>query len=210
MTDVLNVTKRDSQGKKAVRRLRETGVVPAILYGHKEANVSLSVPSVELTPVLKHGGRLVELRGAVAEKALIRDLQWDVYGKHILHVDFARVSEHEKVRITVTVELRGDAIGVKNGGIVEQPIHEVEIECPAIAIPEKIVVRITDLQLNSSLTIGDIVPPDQVRILDDADLVVVSCHTPASISDEDGVEAGAGEPEIIGRAAKEDGEDGDK
>ncbi|MDZ4779195.1 MAG: 50S ribosomal protein L25 [Planctomycetia bacterium] len=206
MSDVLNVKKRETQGKKATRRLRATGVVPAVLYGHKEANVTLSVSSTELTPVLKHGGKLVELRGEVTEKALIRELQWDVYGKHVLHVDFARVSEHEKVHVTVPVELRGDAVGVKNGGIVEQPIHEVHIECPASAIPEKIVVRIADLQLNTSLTIGDIVPPDQVKILDDADLVVVTCHTPIDSADEAGG-AGSVEPEIIGRAAKEEGDD---
>jgi large subunit ribosomal protein L25 len=205
MSDVLNVKKRETQGKKATRRLRATGVVPAILYGHKEANVNLSVSSTELTPVLKHGGKLVELRGEVTEKALIRELQWDVYGKHVLHVDFARVSEHEKVHVTVPVELRGDAAGVKEGGIVEQPIHEVEIECPASAIPEKIVVRITDLHLNKSLTIGDIVPPDQVRILDDADLVVVTCHPPMESAEEAG--AGSVEPEIIGRAAKEEGDE---
>ncbi len=206
MSDVLNVKKRETQGKKATRRLRATGVVPAILYGHKEANVNLSVSSTELTPVLKHGGKLVELRGEVTEKALIRELQWDVYGKHVLHVDFARVSEHEKVHVTVPVELRGDAAGVKEGGIVEQPIHEVEIECPASAIPEKIVVRIADLHLNQSLTIGDIVPPDQVRILDDADLVVVTCHPPMDSSDEAGG-AGSVEPEIIGRVAKEEGDE---
>jgi large subunit ribosomal protein L25 len=209
MSDVLNVTKRERQGKKAIRRLRSTGVIPAILYGHKEENVNLSVTGTELAPVLRHGGRLVELRGAVAEKALIRELQWDTYGTHVLHIDFTRVSEHEKVHLTVPVELRGDAVGVKEGGIVEQPIHEVEIECPASAIPDKIVVKIADLHLNQSLTIADIVLPDQVRILDDADLVVVTCHPPIE-SDLEGGKEGGVEPEVIGRAAKEEGEGDEK
>jgi len=204
MSDVLNVTKRETSGKKSRRRLRATGVVPAILYGHKEDNVCLSVSSAELSPVLKHGGKLVELRGAVTEKALIRELQWDTYGTHVLHVDFARVSEHEKVHVTVPVELKGEAAGAKEGGVVEQPIHEVEVECPASAIPEKIIVRINDLPLNGSLTIGDITPPDQVRILDDADLVVVSCHAPQE-APEEAAAPGAVEPEVIGRVAKEEG-----
>lgn len=209
MSDVLNVKKRERQGKKATRRLRSTGVIPAVLYGHKEANVNLAVSGSELAPVLRHGGRLVELRGEVTEKALIRELQWDVYGTHVLHVDFARVSEHEKVHLTVPVEVRGDAAGVKEGGIVEQPIHEVEIECPASAIPEKIVVRITDLRLNQSLTIADIVPPDQVRILDDPELVVVTCHPPVAEVEEAAKEGGV-EPEVIGRVAKEEGEEEEK
>lgn len=206
MADVLNVKKRERQGKKATRRLRSTGVIPAILYGHGEANVNLAVAGAELSPVLRHGGRLVELRGEVTEKALIRELQWDTYGTHVLHVDFARVSEHEKVRLTVPVEIRGEAAGTKEGGIVEQPIHEVEIECPASAIPEKIVVKIADLQLNHSLTIKDIVPPNQVTILDDEELVVVACHLPLEAPEEGAGEGGA-EPEVIGRAAKEEGEE---
>lgn len=206
MSDVLNVKKRERQGKKAIRRLRATGVIPAILYGHGEANVNLAVTGTELAPVLRHGGRLVELRGEVSEKALIRELQWDTYGTHVLHVDFARVSEHEKVRLTVPVEVRGDAVGAKEGGVVEQPIHEVEVECPASAIPERIIVKIADLHLNQSLTIKDIVPPDQVTILDDPELVVVTCHPPLDAAEEGAPEGGA-EPEIIGRVAKEEGED---
>ncbi len=106
--------------------------------------------------------------------------------------------------------VRGEAAGVKEGGIVEQPIHEVEVECPASAIPEKIIVKIADLGLNKSITIGDIALPDQVRILDDADLVVVTCHVPAAASEDTGVEGTGAEPEVIGRAAKEEGEESEK
>ncbi len=101
MSDALNVLERKLHGKRNARRLRHTGSIPAILYGHGEASVPLSVPLDELSAAVRHGSRVVELAGAVKEKAFIRELQWDVYGLEILHVDFARVSEHERIHLRV-------------------------------------------------------------------------------------------------------------
>src|SRR3990172_346594 len=107
MAETLNVKTRETRGKRDARRLRRAGSVPAILYGHGEANHSLAVGADEMAAIVRHGGRVVELKGAVNEKALIRDLQFDTYGIHVLHVDFARVSEHERVEVKVSIELRG-------------------------------------------------------------------------------------------------------
>src|SRR5207248_4574726 len=126
MAESLNVKARKGKGKREARRLRRGGIIPAILYGHGEKNVSLSVPSDELSTAMRHGSRVVELKGAVQEKALIRDMQWDTYGIDVVHVDFARVSEHERVHVKVKLELRGHPIGAKDGGITEQLIHELE------------------------------------------------------------------------------------
>ena len=150
MADVLKVVSRDSRGKREAKRLRRGGSIPAVLYGHGEACVSLSLPSDAFAAAIRHGARVVELSGAVNEKALIRELQWDVYGIDVLHVDFSRVSEHERVQIEVKVELRGQAPGLKEGGIVELLIHELEIDCEALSIPEKIEVSVKDLHLNGA------------------------------------------------------------
>jgi large subunit ribosomal protein L25 len=97
MAETLKVTMRDSRGKREARRLRRAGSIPAVLYGHGEANHSLTVTADDLAVVVRHGGRVVELTGAVQEKALIREMQWDAYGVSVLHVDLARVSEHERI-----------------------------------------------------------------------------------------------------------------
>src|ERR1700761_5984275 len=104
MAEALKVEKRQSHGKRNSRRLRATGSIPAILYGHGEANVALTISSDELAAAVRHGSRVVELTGAVKEKAFIRELQWDVYGLEVLHADFARVSEHERIHLRVKVE----------------------------------------------------------------------------------------------------------
>ncbi len=203
MAEALNVTKRESRGKRNAKRQRQAGSIPAILYGHGEANESLSVVADEIAAVLRHGGRVVELKGAVNEKAFIRELQWDVYGTDVLHVDLARVSEHERVEVRVAVELRGEAPGVKEGGAVEHIVHEIEIECEAIAIPEKIDVSIRELKLGGAITAGQVTLPGGAKLVSDPDDVIVHCvvHREEAVAEAGGE---AAEPEVIGRKAEGD------
>jgi large subunit ribosomal protein L25 len=84
MAETLNVKERDKGGKRDSRRLRRAGSIPAVLYGHGEANKNLAVVADEMAAVVRHGGRVVDLAGAVQEKAFIRALQWDTYGTHVL------------------------------------------------------------------------------------------------------------------------------
>jgi large subunit ribosomal protein L25 len=174
------------------------------LYGHGQETVSLSIPVEELQAALRHGARLVRLVGAVDEQAFIRELQWNTWGTQVLHVDFTRVSEHEKVRVEVVVELRGEAPGVKAGGVVKQFLHQVEIECEATAIPDKLHVNINQLAMGQQITVGQLPLPPNVTVLADADDPVVECHEPVEVAEEAAAPV-EGEPEVIGRR-KEEGE----
>jgi large subunit ribosomal protein L25 len=202
MADVLNVEVRTADGKRVARRLRRNGAVPAILYGHGESNVSLSVKAEQISAAIRHGSRVVELQGAANEKAFIRDLQWDVYGVDILHVDFARVSEHERISVEVKVGLRGEAPGIKDGGVVEHLVHEVEIECEALSIPEKLYLSVNELKVGDSLAVSAIHLPPGVTLLSDPDQIAVHCVIPVEAEEAEPGEGGA-EPEVIGRKAEE-------
>lgn len=209
MAEVLNVESRDVRGKRNSRRLRRSGSIPCVLYGHGESVVSLTVRGEQVSAALRHGSRLVELRGAVNESAFIRDMQWDTYGKEVLHVDFTRVSLDEKVEVTVLLETRGEAPGVKEGGIVELLTHEIDLECPAGSIPDKLELNINNLHLGGQLTTRDLALPAGATIIGDGEIVLATCHLPAEAKEE---EVGAGEsaePELIGRAAGESEEDED-
>jgi large subunit ribosomal protein L25 len=205
MAESLKVDNRDSRGKRESRRLRRAGNIPAVLYGHGEANRSLAVGGDALTGVVRHGARVVELTGAVNEKALIRALQWDIYGTEVLHVDFYRVSEHERIEVKVRIELKGHAAGVKDGGIVEQLVHDVEIECEALSIPDKLELNVNELQKGGQLLASDLQLPPGVTLISDADMVLVHC-VEARAEEEEAAAAGVAEPEIIGRKAEEEGE----
>ncbi|MEX2112458.1 MAG: 50S ribosomal protein L25 [Pirellulales bacterium] len=206
MAETLNVKEREKGGKRESRRLRRTGGIPAVLYGHGEANKNLAVVADEMAAVVRHGGRVVDLAGAVQEKALIRALQWDTYGTHVLHVDFTRVSAHERIEVMVSVELKGQAIGVKDGGAIEHLVHEVEIECEALSIPEKLELNIAELAVDGQLTAADLKLPAGVTLITDPETVLVHCVEVREEGEEGAAAAGGAEPEIIGRKAEDEEE----
>ncbi len=203
MAEALNVIKRETHGKRNAKRMRYAGKIPAVLYGHGEASESLTIAADEMAAVIRHGGRVVELKGDVNQKAFIRALQWDVYGTEVLHVDFTRVSEHERVAVLVRVELRGEAPGVKEGGVVEHVVHEINVECEALAIPEKIEVSVKNLKLGESILAGQVKLPAGITLLSDSDELLVHCIVHREEKESDAASEGA-EPEIIGRKAAEE------
>ncbi len=209
MRAVLNASVRTEVGSNGVKKVRKTGRVPAVLYGHGEQNVNLSLCAEELHSVLRHGARLVDLKGDVTDTALVRDLQWNTYGTDVLHVDLARVSAEERVRVSVPLETRGTAIGTREGGIVELVMHEIEIECPAGSIPDKIEVRVHEMHVGHSLRAGEIPLPEGASLLADPDIIVVHCVGRALEEEEVAAEAAAetAEPELIGRKGKAEEEE---
>jgi len=200
MAENLNVKRREKLGGGNNRRLRQTGNVPAVLYGHGEAVIPLAVESTAIMNVIRHGHKLVRLQGDVSEGAFIKAVQWDVYGKGVIHIDLLRVSDTDKVTTTVTVELKGTAVGLSEGGIIEFVLHELEIECPAASVPEKLIVNINDLHLGGAIHAKDVPLPEGANVLDDPDLVVVHCIAPHVVEEAGTVgvaEPGAAEPELI-------------
>jgi large subunit ribosomal protein L25 len=208
MAEVLNVQQRHERGTKRARRLRGSGGVPAVLYGHGEENICLTVARSEVEAVLRHRSHLVELRGFVNENALIREVQWDTFGAEVLHIDLTRVYAGESVTTTVAVELRGDAPGSHDGGLVQQLLHEVDIQCPASEIPERLSLNINTLTLGGTLTAADLPLPEGAKLVTDPTALVTHCVAPAvEVAEvEEEVPAEAEEPELIGRRGPEEGE----
>jgi large subunit ribosomal protein L25 len=199
---------REQRGTRQARRLRSQGLIPAVVYGHKEQTLSLVVPAEDVHRVIRHGTRIVDLQaGGKTEKALLRDVQWDHLGHDVLHVDFARVSADERIAIEVRLELRGTAPGVAQGGVLDQPLHTLKVECPALSPPESIRVNVGELQLGQALHIKDLKLPDGVVALGDPDAVVV--HVTQKAVEEVAAPAAVPttvEPEVIGRKAGEEEE----
>jgi large subunit ribosomal protein L25 len=204
MSEVLNVSVRSELGSNAVNRVRSAGNVPAVLYGHGRESVNLSIPAVELDAAIRHGSKMLTLKGGVEDTALLSDVQWDGLGNHVMHVDLMRVSKREKVHVTVPLLTRGDAIGSKQGGIVELMAHEIEIECAANAIPEKIEVRIHDLDVGHSIKAGEVPLPSGATLLTDAEEPVVQCVGARVEEEEEALAGETAEPEVIGRKAEEE------
>jgi large subunit ribosomal protein L25 len=207
---VLVAQPREARGTREARRLRRKGLIPGIVYGHKEATVALAVSAEELEKAVRHGVRVVDLKTkGKTEKALIRDLQWDHLGKELLHVDFTRVALDERVVVTVPVELRGVAPGIAGGGALDQPMHSLSVECLAVKVPESIRVSVSELQVGGVIHVRELVLPPEVKAMADPDAVVVQViakQAEPEVAVVPGV-AEPAEPEIIGRQkAEEEGE----
>jgi large subunit ribosomal protein L25 len=203
---VLVAQKREGFGSHRAVKLRKQGRIPAVLYGHKQGTIALSVSHDELFSAIKHGARVLDLKAESGiETALIKAVQWDHLGKDILHADFERVSKDERITVSVRVELRGIAPGSTAGGVLDQPLHALEVECLAIAIPESIRVNIGELQLGQSIFVRDVKVAEGVKIVTDPDAIVVHVTSPQAEAEVAPIE-GAAEPEVIGRTKAEEEE----
>jgi large subunit ribosomal protein L25 len=193
---------REHTGSKAVKKVRRQGRIPAIVYGHKQEPVAVSLDAHNFVEGLHHGHRLMDVQiDKKKEKIIVKDLQDDYLGKNIIHADLMRVSITEMVKVTVPVELKGTAQGTHEGGIVEGHLDHLEIECKVTDIPEIIVVPVKDMQVGDALHAGEIVLPDGIKLAGSPETLVVTCHVvTAAKTTEELEEEEQAAPEIIGEA----------
>jgi large subunit ribosomal protein L25 len=212
MSDMLKVETRKIHGKRHNERLRRSGQLPAILYGHGEEPVSLTLGYDQVQASLRHGAKVVDLDGAATGKALFQDVQWDTFYQVLLHVDLLRVHAGEKVTIEVPIELKGESIGVREGGVIEQVIHSIEIEVALDVIPEKLHLSIKNLKIGDHLTAKDIIDlPAGATILGDEDEMIVHCVQPVSEEEAEAAEEGTGaEPEVISKGKADEEEEAEE
>lgn len=197
--------KRQQLGSTACRRLRKQGVIPATVYGHRVAPVSVAIPEENLKPILRSGGRIVDLDvDGHVEKAMLRDLHWDTFGTHIQHLDLLRVNPDERVTVEVSVELRGISPGAAAGGVLEQPVKSLTIDCLAFQIPDQIVVRIGELDKGQAVHIKDLDLPPGTKVMNPPDAIVVHVVEVAEEVEAIEGEAAPTQPEVIGRKEKEE------
>lgn len=208
-TETLPVEMREHTGSAASQRLRKAGKVPAVLYGHGEGSQHLAISNRDVKAVLRHHSKTVQLTGGVEENALIADVHYDPLGIDVLHLDLIRVNLKEKVDVTVTIHTKGEAVGVRDGGLLLQSLHEVDIRCPAGNIPESIDLDVSDLKLGDTMSVGDLQLPGDVEMVTDGDISIVRVEEPRSSSDAgDDESAAGGEPDVIGGKKDADSSDG--
>ncbi len=204
MIETIEVKKREVLGSWKVRKLRATGLVPAVLYGHGEANVCLSVKLDSVLKLVRHGTKLVSLTGDITDTALLREVQWDSMGSEIVHLDFARVSQTELVEVSLPVHLHGEAPGAVGSGQLRFVTHEVTIRCPANSLPEFLLVDIGHLQLGNSIHVNEMKLPEGASAVTPGSVVVVQVVALAQVSDDDA--DGTVEPELIRKEKAEEGD----
>jgi len=194
---------REKTGTGSSGRLRRTGYIPAILYGGKEAPQSLIVNIKDLKKALStEAGENVIISLKVGDKTrtvIIKDLQTDPVKGDLLHVDLYQISLKEKLKASVPIEVRGEAPGVKEGGILQHRLREIEVECLPTEIPEFIPVDVSGLSIGDSLHVKDLRVTGDLKILADGEESVISVVPPTveEVAPPTPEEVAA-EPEVIG------------
>ena len=220
-TPVLEATIREADGSRTARRLRAEGLVPGVVYGGGGDPVSLSVNERDLRVALATQSALIDLSlDGKAEPVLVRDQQRHPVSGRTTHVDLIRVDLTKKVQSLVAVHVTGaeDSPGIRFGGLLEQIIREVTVECLPTAIPESLEVDASAMEIGDSLHVSDLAAPEGTVIIDEGDIVIATLAASRMAAQverdiEEGEtevvgESGAGE-EAAGEAASDSDGDGD-
>ena len=204
MSDITTIgaSERERVGKGSARAARRAGLVPAVIYGDKKDPVGITMISREVTKIVHQPGifgRLLEIDVAGTKSTVLtRDIQFHPVSDSIMHMDFLRVSQSATVAVAVAVEFinEDNCPGIKVGGVLNVVRHEVELNCPAIAIPEKIIVDLDGVKIGDSIHISAITLPDGVTpTITDRDFTVATLASPGGgVKNEDeDIEEGAEE-----------------
>ncbi|HHT9117890.1 MAG TPA: 50S ribosomal protein L25 [Candidatus Hypogeohydataceae bacterium YC38] len=207
---VLQAERRGPLGTRAARRLRREGKVPAVLYGHEVENIPISIPQGALKTAIQMGARMVSIRWDDKEEmALLKETQYDAFGKEILHADLVRVALDKRIVLEVPIELRGTPAGLAEDGVLEQVLRKVKVECLPRAIPEKLTADVSRLRLGESITFKDLELPHDVKVAEeDTGAMVAMVRKIVEEEVKPAVEEEvAKEPEVITRKPKEEEEE---
>lgn len=217
---VIEVERRESAGKGSSRKLRQQGLIPAVVYGGGKEPVPVVIDRHAVTELLRQErGRntvfLLKMKGTKQERlAMVRDAQIDPITRQYLHLDFIRVMKGQRVKVTVPLVLEGEAQGVKVGGFLNWVGRELQVECAAEEIPEAIHVDVSRVGLGQHLSAGDLALPAGVTLVDDPRKIIVTieAHGISAEVEEAPAEAAeeGAEPEVIRRGkASEAGQEGE-
>jgi large subunit ribosomal protein L25 len=182
----LFVTKRNEVGKGAARKIRREGLIPAVLYGREMEPIPLTVNPIDLKKALSTEARentLLELHvkgdgEEITKIALLRDVQYDNLTSRPIHFDFQEILMKELITVKVPVEIVGKAPGIQEGGILEEILREIEVECLPASIPNVIEIDVSQLGIGDSIHISDLTLPEGVTVLHDPDETIVTILSP--------------------------------
>jgi large subunit ribosomal protein L25 len=215
---VLNAKKREKSTKGALNELRRNGFVPGTFYSKEKDAVSFSAQSVDVNRfVFTSETNIINLKVDNNEevKGIVKDVQFDPITDKVTHIDILGLTAGQTLQLEIPVTLIGDAVGVKEGGSVQQNTHKLDVECLPRHIPEQIEIDVTELSIGDSIHVKDL-NLENVKILNAETVILASVIAPRAIEEpEEAVEDEIlsdepAEPEVIGKGKSEEENEGDQ
>lgn len=199
----LKALKRDTKTRSGIKGLRDSGQVPAVVYGKDKETKNVAVESITLLKTLRDEGRnaiiTLEIEGDSSVDVMLHEYQMEPIKDTLVHVDFYIVDMSEEMEVSVPVHVEGEAVGTKEGGILQQPLYEITINVKPSDIPDSITVDVSKLEIGDVIAIGDLPQSDKYTYSEEEDVVVVSVVPPAAEEPETDSEEASAEPELIGK-----------
>jgi large subunit ribosomal protein L25 len=207
---VLSARNRQNKGSVEARKIRRGGRIPAVLYGRSGKAISIDLDALEFANGVRNISESTIVKVDVDGKsydAFVKDTQRNIIDGNILHVDFYEVESGIALRARVSINLKGTAVGVREGGVLEFPLHEIEVECLPKDLPERIEIDISTLGVNQSIHVRDIPLASTIRLISASDQVVALVkyakeQAAAAPAEAEAAAATAGQPAAPEAAAK--------
>lgn len=204
---------REETGSRRSRRLRRSGLIPSILYGGKEGTIALTLDReyLEKKAGFLHENQILQLRLEGKKKresrpVIVKEIQKNQLTGAILHIDFQGIALDEKLTATVPLTAVGEPTGViRDGGILEQTLREIEIRCLPTQIPESIEVDVSSLEIGDSIRVGEIKLEEGIEVLTDTEVSLFTVSPPIAEEVEKAVEEEAA-VEVVGEEKEKEGE----
>lgn len=207
MASLKSVIRQGKQTRSSLRKLRASGIIPAVVYGYGAKNTSVKVDEVEFIKTIREVGRngVIELGvGSKSIKVMVSDYQYDSLKNQITHVDFLAINMKQELTVDVPVVLIGEAVGASEGGVVQQPLFDLQVTTTPDAIPEHIEVDISELAIGDSYLVGDLDATDKYAIENDKEEAVVTVVPPTEEPAEDAEETAAEDADAVSQEAEKE------
>lgn len=211
MAIILKAKNREDLTRAATNKLRREGSIPSVVYGKEKEAVTVSVDEIELLKTVRDEGQnaiiSLDVEGGNKVDVMLYDYQTHPVKGNVTHADFYVVDMSEALDVAVAIRIDGEAAGSKEGGILQQPLFELQVSAKPADIPEEIVIDVTDLEIGDNIFISDLPVSDKYEFLDDAETTIVSVLPPEEEVEDEPVGDVSVEPELVGAEDEEEADE---
>ncbi|WP_226585922.1 50S ribosomal protein L25/general stress protein Ctc [Halobacillus litoralis] len=208
MATTLKANQRQNLKQSVTREIRLEGNVPSVVYGKDKEPITVAVNSIELLKTVRDEGKnaiiSLDIEGKDTVDVMLHEYQVDPLRDELIHADFYIVNMSQEMDVEVPVHLEGEAIGSKDGGVVQQPLYELAVRAKPADIPEEILVDISELNIGDSIMVSDLKASRSYEITEDENTTIVSVTPPEEMPEEPDTENADAEPEVINEKSDED------
>lgn len=208
----LKAERRDDLTKSHTNQLRKKGFIPSVVYGNDKEAITVAVENIELLKTLRDEGRnaviTLDIEQGQSVEVMLHEYQLDPLRDEVIHADFYVVDMSQEMDVTVSIQLEGEPAGVKDGGILQQPLYELQVRAIPANIPDQITINVADLEIGDAISVSDLDEAEGYEVTEDPDTTIVTITAPQAEEElEPSEDDEFVEPELVDQKGEQDDEE---